>query len=170
MFAKVLAITHSVSTDVLALAIAFIAFFAYSIYFGRNRTVALVFSYYPAVLLYQNFPFLSKLMLAGNGNIAVTLNKVVIFLIFFVPLNIIISRFIFIESIHLGKPNMLHNMHIFRNIGLSVVCVTIAILFSYTIIDINAIHNFGGGIDVLFATPVRVWAMNLLPLVLLAFL
>jgi hypothetical protein len=170
MFSQVLSITRSVSSDVLILGVAFVVFFLYSIYFGRNKTVALVFAYYPAVLLYKTFPFLSKLMLVGNNPTLLALNQVVLFLIFFLPLNIIISRFIFIESIHAGKPSMLHNVHIFRNVGLSFVCLTVVVLFSYTVVDLSPLHTFSSAIHMLFATPGRVWGMNLLPLALLAFL
>ena len=166
-FSKVINIANSFSSDVLVLVVAFIIFFAFSVYFGRNRTVSLVFAYYPAVLLYKSFPYLDKLIFA-HGDQLVTLNKIIVFLVFFVPLYIIISRFIFIESLHLSRPNFMHNIHLVRNLGLSMVCLSIFVLFSYTVISLNAFHHFSPLIDNLFSTPIRSFYLNLVPLILLA--
>jgi hypothetical protein len=166
-FSKVTNITHLVSSDVLFLGIAFIIFFVYSVYAGRNRTVSLVFAYYPAVLLYKNFPFASKLIIAQGAKM-IALNKVGVFLIFFIPIYIIISRFIVIEGLHLSKPNFMQKMHLLRNVGLSLVCLSVLVLFSYTVIDLTVFHQFSPMIASLFSTPMRIFYINLVPIILLA--
>ncbi|MBI4155810.1 MAG: hypothetical protein HY507_01085, partial [Candidatus Zambryskibacteria bacterium] len=82
-FLRVVRIGGILSSDLAVLIIVFLAFFFYGMYFGRNMLVSLILSYYPSVFLFQNFPFIDKLIFL-SGNKLVVLNKVVIFLIFLI--------------------------------------------------------------------------------------
>jgi hypothetical protein len=152
----------NISTDVATLLIVFFAFFFYTLYFGKNRTISFILAYYPALFLYNAFPWVSKLLIL-TGPKMLALNKVGIFLIFLLPLSIVINRYIFADSGAGG-------VHILRVGGLALVCLTLVLLFSYTVVDLSLFHDFGSHIDVLFSNPTKDWIGNLAPLVLLAFL
>src|SRR3989344_3440742 len=139
----------NISTDVATLLIIFFAFFFYTLYFGKNRTISLILAYYPALFLYKAFPFAQKLMIL-HGEKGMILNTVGIFLIFFIPLSIIINRYIFSDSGSGG-------VHILRVGGLALACLTLVLIFSYTVVDLSLFHDFGNRIDMLFSTPTRVW-------------
>ena len=151
----------SISTDIAVLLVVFFAFFFYTIYFGKNRTISFILAYYPALFLYNTFPWVSKLLILTGAKL-LALNKVGIFLIFLLPISIVINRFIFAES---GG-----GTHIIRVGGLALICLTLVLLFYYTTVDLSIFHDFGSHVDVLFNTPAKVWGSNLAALILLAFL
>ena len=152
-----------ISTDVIVLAGIFFVFFFYALYFGRNRVISLIFAFYRATFLYQIFPYIDKLIIL-QGDKFIVLNKLAIFLIFFLPLNIIINRYIFAESGHSGAS------HIFRITGFSLCCLVLFMLFSYNIINLNLFYNFSPTIGALFIGTTRLFLWNLAPLALLTIL
>ena len=152
-----------ISTDFIVLAGIFFVFFFYALYFGRNRIISLIFAFYPSALLYQIFPYFDKLIIL-QGDKLIILNKLVIFLIFFLPLNIIFSRYIFSESKYSGAS------HIFRIIGLSLCSLVLFVLFTYTVINLNIFHDFSPTIDLLFTGSTRLFLWNIAPLALLVIL
>ncbi len=50
---------------------------------GKSRIISLILAFYPARLLFENFPFMSKLLVLDGPNLLL-LNKVLIFLLFLV--------------------------------------------------------------------------------------
>ena len=152
-----------ISTDFIVLLGVFFVFFFYALYFGRNRIISLIFAYYPSVLLFQIFPYIDKLIILQSNEL-IALNKLVIFLIFFLPLNIIINRYIFAESGYSGVS------HIFRVGGLSLCCLVLFMLFYYTIINLEIFHSFSPVLNTLFSGTNRLFLWNLAPLALLIFL
>ena len=152
-----------VSSDIIVLLGIFFVFFFYALYFGRNRIISLIFAYYPSAILFQIFPYIDKLIIL-HGDKLIVLNKLMIFLIFFLPLNIIINRYIFTESGYSGVS------HIFRAVGLSLCCLVLFMLFYYTVINLELFHSFSPTIDTLFLGTNRLFLWNLASLALLAFL
>ena len=150
-------------SDVALLLVVLLILFFYAMYFGRNRIVSFILAFYPASFLYSIFPFSEKLTIL-HGDIPLLFNKIGIFLIFFLPLNIIINRYIFAESDYSG------NSHMFRTFGLALASLILLVLFSYTIINLNILHNFSETIDVLFVGTVRIFWWNVAPLAIMAFL
>lgn len=159
MFTKILAL---LSSDVVFLGVLLVIFFAFTMYFGRGRIISLILSFYPATLLYKSFPFMDKL--AMDGDMAVTYGKIGIFLIFLIPINIVIGKYVFSESFYTGGE------HIFRNIGLSLTLVILIILFSYNTVNFDALHNFSPAIDAIFSGADRTFWWNIAPIILLGVL
>ena len=151
------------SSDMVVLAGIFFVFFFYALYFGRNRIISLIFSFYPAVILYQICPYIDKLVIL-NGEKLILLNKLAIFLIFFLPLNIIINRYIFAESGYSGAS------HIFRTVGFALCALVLFMLFTYTVINLDTLHDFSPTIDTLFNGGSRLFIWYLAPIVLLTIL
>ncbi|MBA3733027.1 hypothetical protein H0W91_01490 [Patescibacteria group bacterium] len=149
------------SSDIIFLVSLFILFLAYAMYFGKGRIVSVMLAFYPAALLYNNFPFLNKLLFLHGASL-VTLNKVLIFLIFLLPLNIIINKYIFVPLEFSGGTGML------RTAGFALASLVLFVLFTYTVVNLDTIHNFSPTIDALFKGSDRIFYANLIPLVLLA--
>src|SRR3989338_5836616 len=108
------------SFDMAVLVVLFI-FFSYTLFFGRKMMISLILAFYPATLLYKTFPFIQKLLVV-SGDKFLIINKIVIFLVFLVPLFIIISRYISSESSYTGSS------HIIRTVGLAIVGVILILL------------------------------------------
>jgi hypothetical protein len=150
-------------TDIFVLVSIFVVMFLYGLYFGKNSLVSLILAYYPAVFLFQTFPFVEKLTVL-KGDKLLMLNKVGIFLLFLIPISIIINRYIFAES------SLTKTAHSFRIAGLALVSLALVLLFSYTVVDLSIFYNFSSTIDGLFANLTLIWVWNVAPLVLLTFL
>ena len=151
------------SFDMAVLVVLFIIFLAYTLFFGRKMMISLILAFYPATLLYKTFPFIQKLLVV-SGDKFLIINKIVICLVFLVPLFIIISRYISSESSYTGSS------HIIRTVGLAIVGVILILLFSYSTVSLDPIYNFSSSIDILFSTTDRVFWWNLAPLLVLAVL
>ena len=160
IIAPIIKLRGLISSDILVLLALFVIFFLFIIYFKKGRIISLILAYYPSAYLYQTFPYASKLIVL-HGDKLVLLNQIGIFLIFFLPLSIIINRYIFSESGYSG-------IDIFRAFGLSVCCLILALLFSYTIISLDLVHNFSLTIDSYFKSPSQLFWWNIVPLGLLS--
>jgi hypothetical protein len=150
------------SMDAVVIVGLFILFFAYAMYFGRSRVISIILAFYPAQFLYEHFPFFDKLLLL-KGESLLTLNKVVIFLLFFIPLDIIIARYIFSESEY-------GSSKVFRIAGFSLAGVILVLLFTYSVVSLDSLYNFNSMIDNLFSSTNNIFYWNLVPIILLFFL
>jgi len=162
MFSQILKNGLPISMDVIVLVGLFILFFAYAMYFGKSRIISALFAFYPAQFLFEHFPFMNKLLIL-KGDSLLTLNKVFIFLLFFIPLNIIIARYIFSDSGY-GSSKM------FRIAGFALAGVVVVLLFTYSVVNLDALYNFSSATDVLFSGTDKTFYWNVAPLVLMYFL
>ena len=147
------------SSDIFILIVLFIIFFVYALYFGKNQIISLILAFYPAQLFYEHFPYLNSLLVL-KGDPLLLLNKVLIFLIFWILLDILISRYVFQDSGY-------GSMHYARMAGYSVAMVILILIFSYSIVNLDLIHNFSSSIDVVFTGTDRLFWWHLAPLVIL---
>ena len=151
------------SGDMIFLVTIFVIFLAYGLYLGRGKLISLIIAFYPATLFFNTFPFTKTLIILHTDKLLV-LNKIGIFLLFLIPLNIIVDRFIFSSEDYSSSSN------IFRNIGLTLGVVVLIVLFSYNTINFDMFHNFSPTIDTLFSGNDRLFYWNLAPIALLAVL
>ena len=150
------------SLDVIVLLVILLAIFFYILYFGRNRVISLIFAYYPAVMLYKAFPFTDRLLLL-KGEKMLVLNHLLIFLVFLIPISIILGKYVFTESGYSGTT------HIFRNIGLALCGLLLVLIFTQSVVNFDSFYHFSPTIETLFSTPTRLFWWNIAPFVLLAF-
>ncbi len=150
--------TGSFSSDLILLAVLFFLFFAVGMYFGKSRLVSLILAFYPARFLYENFPLMSHFLVL-HGPQLVVINKILIFLFFFVLVDIMISRYIFSESI--GSSS-----HFVQVGALALSATVLLLVFSYSIISLDIFYNFSVSIDKLFVVTNLFW-WTLAPLLLL---
>ncbi|MFA5888817.1 MAG: hypothetical protein WCW47_00475 [Candidatus Paceibacterota bacterium] len=153
-------ITSALSGDLVFLVVVFAVLFICAMYFGKNQMVSIVLSFYPATLLYNSFPFINKFIVL-TGEKLVILNKVGIFLIFFVIANFAIRKYISSYN---------ESSSILKNGGLAFAVLVLLLLFSYSTVSLDIFHNFSGSIDVLFVSADRVFWWNLAPLAILIFI
>ncbi|MFA7216651.1 MAG: hypothetical protein WC095_01565 [Candidatus Paceibacterota bacterium] len=146
-----------VSTDIIALLVLFIIFFSYSLYFGKNRIISLILAFYPALYLFSSFPFRDKLIFL-QGDTMILINNIVLFLLFLVPLDIIIGRYI--SSIGYG------GMKYLKITGYSLGLVVLVLIFSYSVVSLDSLYNFGSSVDNIFSNDYRFW-LTLFPLAIL---
>jgi len=149
-----------ISTDIIALVVLFIIFFSYALYFGKNRMISLILSFYPALYLFSSFPFTDKLIFM-EGGIALLINQIVLFLIFLIPLDIIIGRYV--SSAGYGGSKYL------KMIGYSIALVVLVLVFSYSVVSLDSFYNFGSSVDNIFSNDYMFW-LTLIPLAIILFL
>ncbi len=151
------------SGDVSFILTALFVLWAFTLYFGRGKIISFILSFYPATFLYNNFPFTTKILSESTGN-TLLLKQLGIFLIFFIPLNIIINRYIFSESEYRASSNLL------RSGGLAVSALILVMIFSYITVDLSSFHDFSPKIDDIFTSGDRIFYWNLASILILAIL
>ena len=149
------------SGDVVFLITIFVILFAFGLYFGKGSLVSLILSFYPANLLFNTFPFISKTLIFHDDKLLL-LNKIVIFFIFLIPIAIIVDRYISPKSSSRGIPDT------FKIAGLALALTILVVIFSYSTVNYDLLQNFSPKIDLLFSTPARLFYWNLVPIILLA--
>ena len=146
-------------SDIFVLVALFVLFFCYALYFGKNTTIATILAFYPAQYFYQNFPFMNSLLVM-KGDSLVLLNKVLIFLLFLIPLTILLGRYIFQDSGY-------GSSHYLRSAGYTAAMVILILLFSYSVVSLDSVHNFSPMVSNLFTGADRIFFWHLAPLALL---
>ncbi len=162
MLAHIIPGASVLTNDILVVVTLFVLFFAAGLYFGKGRLLSLVISFYPALFLYKLFPYAEKLTVLSGPQFLV-LNKIGIFLLFLIPFDIIVSRFIFSESGYGGS------LHIMRVAGLSLAMTVLLLVFSYSTVSLDVFYNFSSTIDTLFVSGNIFWWM-LAPFLILFFI
>ena len=99
-------------------------------------------------------------LLLLKGEPLLLLNKVLIFLLFLVPLTILIGRYVFQDSGY-------GSAHYLRCAGYALSMIILILLFSYSIVSLDSVHNFSPMISNLFTGADRIFWWHLAPLALL---
>ena len=146
-------------SDIFVLILLFIFFFCYALYFGKNPIIATILAFYPAQFFYQNFPFMNNLLVL-KGDPLLLLNKVLIFLLFLVPMTILIGRYVFQDSGY-------GSAHYFRSAAYALAMIIVVLIFDYSVVGLGLVHNFSPTVSTLFSDPTRIFLWNLAPLALL---
>src|SRR3989344_2047587 len=150
-------VTSALSGDLVFLATLFVLIFIATMYFGKNRMVSLILSFYPAAFLYNIFPFTDRLIFM-EGDIGLFLNKLIIFLVFYVSANVVISKYLTSYSEYSTTT---------RKIGFSLSILILILIFSYFVASFDALHNFSDTIDELFSGGDKIFWWSLAPLLIL---
>jgi hypothetical protein len=156
-------LVKSLSSDAIFLIVVFGLFFVFTLYLGKGRMTSLAISFYPTVILFNSFPFLSNLIVL-HGVQLIVINKIIVFLLFLIPVNIILDKYIFSEMESAGSS------HIFRVVGLALSGVILVMIFSYSVVNFDSLHDFSTGIDNIFGSTNMIFYWNLVPLAILAIL
>lgn len=155
-------IGHFLKGDMLFFVAGFILFLVFALYAGKGRVISLILAYYPASILFNSLPFLNKLLVLQDKMLVI--NKIAIFLIFLVPLSIIINSYIFSESMHSGA------QHLIRTSVLALLMLFLVVIFSYSVVNYDTFHNFTTSTDILFTPISRIFYWNIGIFAILAFI
>lgn len=150
-------ITSALSSDIVFLLVLFGLVFLCSMYFGKNKIVSVILAFYPAAFLYNNFPYTEKFIFL-DGDSGLVISKILIFLAFLFIVYIAVARYVSLYDESSGN---------LMKAGLSASVVVLTLLFSYTIVNFDVLHNFSPLIDSLFTGTGRVFGWGLVPFVLL---
>jgi hypothetical protein len=148
------------SADAIFFITVFVIYLAYGLYFGRGRLVSLILAFYPTVIFYKSLPFLNSLIIMQGDNLILA-NKVAVFLFILIPIILILNRYIDALSEYFDTGSML------RSAVMSAGVVILILIFSYSVINFDAFHDFSPFIDGLFATPDKIFYWSLVPIALL---
>lgn len=151
------------SGDIIFLLAIFLLLFVLSMYFGKGRFASVILAFYPATILFKSFPFMTNLMVM-TGDKGILFNKIVIFLIFLIPVYLVINKYVS----HYGEYGTGEGA--LRSGGYAAALLILIVTFSYTTVNFDLIHNFGSQIDAIFEGAGRIFWWNIAPLALLAFL
>lgn len=155
-------VTQYLSNDIVILVLLFIFFFVYALYLGKGAIISLILAFYPAQFFFEHFPFISQTMLL-KGDSLLLVNKALVFMLFLVPLTILFGRYVFHDSGY-------GSMHYARMAGYALLCVVLVLVFSYSVISLDGVHNFSPAIDALFTGVDRIFYWNIAPIAILFFL
>ena len=155
-------IGHFLTGDMLFFVTSFIIFLVFTLYAGKGRVISLILAYYPASILFSTLPFLNKLLVLQDKMLV--LNKIAVFMIFLIPLSIIINSYVLSESIHTGA------QHLFRTAVLALILLSLVVIFSYSVVNYDVFHNFTSSTDVLFSPTSKIFYWNIAIFAILAFI
>jgi hypothetical protein len=156
-------VSGSLYGDASFLLIVFLIILGIAYYFGRGFIVSLIISFYPATILFKLFPFMDKAIFADGAKLLL-LNKLGLFLLFLIPITIIVNRFMFSAGDYSGGENIL------RLAGLSLAFLVVLVLFSYNTVNYDVFHNYSSQIDSIFGASGREFYWVLAPIALLSIL
>ncbi len=151
------------SGDFLVLFLITLFFFGIAFFLGRGRMSSILFAFYPSMLLYANFPYVNK-MLVATGDKMIVLNKLGIFLLFLLPISYAIGK----HTTDSFESNGV--MKLLKTFGLALAGTGLTLVLSYGLVNFESLYDFGERIDSLFTNSEHVFYWNIGILVLLAFL
>jgi hypothetical protein len=148
-----------VSLDILVLAILFVALAAYAFYFGKNKLIAFILAFYPAILLFQAFPYTENLTFWRGSADQVVFSKLLIFLVFFILLNVVLLKVVSGEFAYSRSGK-------FFQVGiLALSGVIILLAFSHYFLPLKGMYTFSSATEKIFAIRDGVFWWFLVPLV-----
>lgn len=155
-------IYQSVTGDTLFFIVSFVLFMVFTLYVDRGRIISFILAFYPATILFNSVPFMDKLLVLHDNMLI--LNKVAIFLIFLVPISIVIRNHMISDSFYAGLSRL------FRAAGFAAIATVLVVMFSYEVVNYNVFHDFSPHIDALFNPATRIFYWNIGIFALLAVL
>ena len=152
-------VTSALSSDIVFLAFLFLVFFICVMYFGKNKMATMLIVFYPAVFVFGNIPFLSKLVFM-SGERGVLLSKFIVFVAVFALIYFAVNKYF----ITFNEPS-----GFLRKAGLSLGLLIAFVVFSYKVVSLDFIHNFSGSVDTIITGGNREFWWGIAPLAILAF-
>jgi hypothetical protein len=152
----------SLSSDTLILIILAVAFLFLGFRKGKDVLVTGLLSLYVTAFLYSNAFFVNSLIFVAKDPAKLFWNHLAIFILFFVPVYLILSKIILAENDR--GPLGLIKMAI-----LSLVTTGLLITIFYHVVPISTVYNFSSAVDSLFESSRTFTVWLILPLAALFF-
>lgn len=151
--------TSAFSADLLVIVAVFFLFFFYALLFGKGRLVSLIIAFYPAAFAFEHFPFLNNLIVLHGAQLIVV-NKAIIFILFLVLCNILVSRYMFMESE--GS-----SFQFLRTAIYALAAVALCLVFSHALVPTESVYHLSPTFENLFSTPTKLFWWIIGPLIVL---
>src|SRR5258708_4907436 len=135
----------SFSSDVVVILVLVALGSAYAFLRGKRKAVSLILSFYPAVVIFRYLPFFKQYLANNQISAPEVLTQVVIFLVILIPIHLVLNRLIATEFSFSGIKKIIELL------AFGVATSILAVFFSYQIVNMRSVYNFGGGIDILFS-------------------
>ena len=155
-------ITHSVlsfSSDAIVVLIFIAVGTAVSLYYGKARILALIFSFYPTILLFDIIPFFDSRIDKNPVSLSSAVPAFAFFLLLFA------FSFFAIRKLIMADFSFSRLKRTLESIVFGTVFASLIIYCSYHVIITQKIYNFSASIDTLFLSTVAFWWL-IIPLVL----
>ncbi|MBX4210628.1 hypothetical protein KW783_01510 [Candidatus Parcubacteria bacterium] len=160
MTAALFANLTGATLDLSVIGVVFLVSLIYCIRYGRSSLVALVLAFYPAILLFETFPYIRKVTLVSDAGSGIVINNLIIFLVFLSASFIAVRRVI-------GHDYSQGYKRYFESIILSLAATILVVTVTYHVVPIGKLYNFSAAFDVFFAgTAAYFWSL-LIPLILI---
>lgn len=143
----------SLSTDTIIILIILGLSIGYTFYFGKDKIISLILSFYLASFIYENFYFINKLIIYKSTPTFLFFNHLTIFLIFFFIICLFLNKIILIDHSYSKIKKIIHSILLGGSF------TGLVLLGSYHIISIEKIYNFSPTIDKVFygANEFTIW-------------
>ena len=141
----------AVTTDVLIIAVVFLAVFFFSIVYGKSNSIALLFSLYLGILGFVSFPFMEEFIFLKSSEIQIVLSRIAVFTV--------IAGFIYTaiqRSIYAEYPD--YKILKLAQAGvLSLSSTALIFAFAYHTLPVSTLYDFGQSVDSLFSSEYFFW-------------
>lgn len=133
----------------------------YSFYFGKARTVGLLFSFYFTILFYEKVPFIGKLLIFKDSPLALAINSLTVFIVFITIINLLIHK-------HIDSNEK--DISFIKAIVFGLALTICFVIVNYYIIPLESIYNLSPKVDHIFLDYFGLFYWLLIPLGLVFFL
>ncbi len=154
VLAPVMHFIHTVSgvtLDVIVLAIVLVVFASIGFYFGRGKLIALVLAFYPAVLLYEAFPYVEKFTFWRGSVGQVGLSHLLIFFILFIVCYLVIHS-VYHDDITISGGERMMQIGV-----LSLSLLIVGMVLTHIVIPITGVYDFTPTVAGLFRNNLYFW-------------
>jgi hypothetical protein len=153
--------TSLISLSFIILAGTFILFFLFSTYYGKSKLVSLIFSFYPALVIYEKFPFFKEINSVKGSLAQQSAIRLVIFLLLIFLSYIIINKAMSMELSYSKVKGTIESA------VLSLIALVLTLVLVVKIVPINALYRLPSSITSFFAPDTYLFWWLLAPLVII---
>jgi len=134
---KVTDLTSVFSYDLAVIAVAAILLFIFALRYGKESILSLIFSLYVGLLVFLHFPYMEQFLFFKESATQLLLSKALIFLVFVVISYVILNRVVY-SDYSPGVPGRWFEAGL-----LSGAAILLLLAFSYQILPVTTLYDFG---------------------------
>ena len=157
-FREALSFIQAFSLDFIVIAITLFILFVFSMHFGKGAIITLIFSLYIGLLTYLHFPYIEQFLFFNETETQLFFSNAIIFIAFVIISYIILGRVVYSDFSEKTHEQLLEA-------GLLSAAATLLLLaFSYQVLPITTLYNFGEPVDALFESSTFFFLWLIIPL------
>ena len=112
---------------------------------GVTRIVSSILALYIAAFAYTNASFAKAFLIAGDSDAGLFVNRLVVFLLFYIPIQILLYRNVAADPSY-GARGVL------KKLCLGLVCLGLVLAFLYHVIPLEPVYDLPASVDRFFAS------------------